>query len=133
ICIFILLLIFSYAVGGKVCSDSLSVGSQGDGSRAAMQRPLQMFNTVENWICEEEYIWRELGEQYYPRYVREVKCLNTTCMYGYYTCSPVYINVKVLTFNNFGCFDLNLPYELRPSWVFQDIAVAAHCHCSKVE
>ncbi|KAL3863214.1 hypothetical protein ACJMK2_004979 [Sinanodonta woodiana] len=108
-------------------------GSLVENSRTNMPRTSRLLNARETWSCDQEFTWRELGETYYPRYVREVTCLNTTCMFGHYTCSPVYMNVKVLKLNNVGCLDLNIPYELRSSWLFEDIAVAVHCNCGRVQ
>lgn len=62
-------------------------GSGGGGAPDKMKRP---------WECEARIKWIDLGEEYFPRYLRTVECAKTQCFYGRFTCQPRSFTIKLL-------------------------------------
>lgn len=82
------------------------------------------------WICESEVIWKDLGNLYYPRFVKEVHCLGRPCMYGYYSCLPQNYTVRVLSVKQNGDdYEITLPRPLREDWKLVDIQISVACVC----
>ncbi|CAH1796237.1 unnamed protein product [Owenia fusiformis] len=85
------------------------------------------------WECESLEVWRDLGTDYYPRYIREYECMsNQNCWYGHYKCKPKYYKAKVLRRNTERCApDMSLPAEIRNNWLLRDIGIAIYCECGR--
>lgn len=96
-------------------------------------RPSEPFSTdIElPWQCDYNYYWRDLGEMYFPRHIKEVRCLNTTCWYGHYRCVPAKHTARVLTRSLEGDQDGNLPFTLRLDWKFENVDLTVGCMCSR--
>ena len=88
-------------------------------------------NTSLPWECGSNVTWRDLGELYFPRYISEVVCLESSCWYGHYTCRPVIQTIKVLKLNEDNCRDTTLPPALRRRWMLADVETSAFCQCSR--
>jgi protein trunk len=89
------------------------------------------------WECEAKIKWQDLGESYYPRYLRTVECTRHSCFYGHYTCTPRSFTVKILrrrvgecvqTKNNIGIDGLH--GDLKELWIWEERAVNFCCDCS---
>ncbi|KAL3855270.1 hypothetical protein ACJMK2_014486 [Sinanodonta woodiana] len=86
---------------------------------------------LESWHCHQERVWRDLGPDFYPRFITDMRCLNTTCLFGNHFCKSVNVYTKVLMKSEeSSCVDVFIPSELRSKWVFQDILVSVYCECS---
>lgn len=83
------------------------------------------------WQCEQEYFWRDLGEMHFPRHLKEVRCLNTTCWYGHYRCVPAKYSARILTRSADGDDDGNVPFPLRLEWKFENVDITVGCTCSR--
>ncbi|XP_062589842.1 protein trunk-like [Saccostrea cucullata] len=83
------------------------------------------------WQCGTEYYWRDLGEMHFPRHIKEVRCLNATCWYGHYRCTPAKYTAMVLTRSVGGDEDGNVPYSLRQEWRFEHLDITIGCMCSR--
>jgi protein trunk len=89
------------------------------------------------WQCEAKIKWLDLGNDYYPRYLRTVECTSHSCFYGHYTCKPRSFTVKILrrrrgecvqTKNNVGIDGLH--GDLKELWIWEERAVNFCCDCS---
>ncbi|KAI0214148.1 hypothetical protein LSAT2_000760, partial [Lamellibrachia satsuma] len=49
----------------------------------------------EQWECAQKIVWRDLGADYFPRYLRSVACTQSTCWFGAFECRPRAFTVKV--------------------------------------
>ncbi|KAK3082653.1 hypothetical protein FSP39_001554 [Pinctada imbricata] len=80
------------------------------------------------WTCERQQTWRDMGRSYYPRYIIDYTCPNTSCWFGHYRCSPVYYTLKLLT--NRGNNDSSSPsIPMGPSWRFESVRITSACTC----
>ncbi|KXJ82931.1 hypothetical protein RP20_CCG010584 [Aedes albopictus] len=91
------------------------------------------------WQCDAKIRWIDLGDEYYPRFLRTVECAKTRCWYGHYQCTPRSFTVKLLRKRSGQCVpadQLNkigvegLPGELSELWVWEERAVNFCCDCS---
>lgn len=83
------------------------------------------------WSCTFETRWRDLGDDHYPRFVRDVTCSQIRCWYGHYACAAQSTNLKILRRNNGQCVDTTLPSALRTEWKFVNVRVTVGCICSR--
>ena len=83
-----------------------------------------------DWTCRSESRWRDLGMRHYPRFVREVVCTSDTCYHDFYTCTPDYYSLVVLTTRHprHGA-ETALPDQLRDDWIFNTVNVSVACMC----
>ena len=49
----------------------------------------------EQWECAQKIVWRDLGADFFPRYLRSVVCTQTACWFGAFECRPRAFTVKV--------------------------------------
>lgn len=94
---------------------------------------------AKQWHCEARITWTDLGPNYFPRYLRNVECLQKSCWFGHYKCKPRSFTVKLLRRRNHMCTNVlpgtkvgivELPQELRLLWVWEERAVTFCCDCS---
>ncbi|KAK3580351.1 hypothetical protein CHS0354_014824 [Potamilus streckersoni] len=86
---------------------------------------------IQPWQCRQEMAWRDLGENFFPRFITEVRCSNSSCLGGQAFCRPVNINIKILkASDDSNCADPLLPTTLRSKWAFHDISMPVYCECS---
>lgn len=88
------------------------------------------------WTCESEIKWLDLGEDYYPRYLRTVECIRSACWYNIFTCQPRSFTVKVLRRRRGECVQTNnnigsdgLHGDLKEMWIWEERAVNFCCDC----
>lgn len=78
---------------------------------------LQVFN------CDYEVQWKDKGSDYYPRYIREAKCVSQRCYYDALKCIPKAFTANVLRRVDGPCFFYKDPsdtveevYSLIEDW-----------------
>ena len=59
------------------------------------------------WDCGMQTVWKDLGEDYFPRFLRVVECAKTQCFYGRYTCQPRSFTVQLLRRRRGRCVRIN--------------------------
>ena len=91
------------------------------------------------WECESIIRWIDLGQDYFPRFLRTVECTKHNCWYGHYTCQPRSFTVKILRRRTGQCVQSDrlrkigvdgLPGDLRELWVWEERAVNFCCDCA---
>ncbi|XP_062557294.1 protein trunk-like [Armigeres subalbatus] len=91
------------------------------------------------WNCEAKIRWMDLGDEYYPRFLRTVECAKTSCWYGHYQCTPRSFTIKILRKRPGECVPIDethkigiegLPAELSELWVWEERAVNFCCDCA---
>lgn len=95
--------------------------------------------TNEHWTCQDRFVWTDLGQDYFPRYLRDLECDNRYCWYGRYRCKPKAFPLRFLKRKRNKCVEpapgttlgqWDLPYELLELWVWEERAVNFCCTCS---
>ncbi|CAN8029680.1 unnamed protein product [Ixodes persulcatus] len=95
--------------------------------------------TAKPWGCASRLEWEDLGDDRFPRYLRNVKCLGGDCWFGKFRCKARAFTVKVLRRKSgkekdgdcvVSASTADLPAELREHWEFEERAVAFCCDCS---
>lgn len=103
----------------------------------AGQQQQQQQQSKRPWECEAKIKWLDLGNDYFPRYLRTVECTRHACFYGHFTCTPRSFTVKILrrrrgecvqTKNNVGIDGLH--GDLKELWIWEERAVNFCCDCS---
>ncbi|CAI9740244.1 Hypothetical predicted protein [Octopus vulgaris] len=85
------------------------------------------------WQCTSRHTWRDLGNNYFPQYVRSVRCLSKRCWFDHYRCRAKSFRVKVLVRKSDSCVPVpvseqsNSHYEHL--WVFKERSVTFCCEC----
>jgi hypothetical protein len=64
--------------------------------KPAKAKPMVQKDPGVLWSCEYELRWTDLGIDHYPRYIREVHCVQKNCWFGHFECRPKAFTVKVL-------------------------------------
>lgn len=97
------------------------------------------------WECEAKIRWIDLGQEYYPRWLRNIECTRSRCWYGHYQCVPRSFTVKILRKRSGECVPSGpaaaaarpaggndrLPDGLlRELWVWEEHAVNFCCDCT---
>lgn len=91
-----------------------------------------------SWDCGEMVEWMDLGEEYFPRYVRSVKCSCDTCWYASYRCRPRSFPIYMLRKVEKECIPvpeaLHLLLEVESgeyvqSWVWDSMYIDTNCDC----
>lgn len=107
------------------------------------------------WQCDMEEIWSHLGPDYFPQYLRTVRCANTRCFNGRFTCQPRSFTVHLLRRRRGRCAQMGrgrqgetnnnstapvtrpirkgpteLAIGLREMWVWEERAVTFCCDCA---
>lgn len=116
----------------------------GGGSASGQKRP---------WECDMRIKWTDLGQDYFPRFLRTVECAKRRCFYGRYTCQARSFTVKLLRRRRGQCVRIGsrnatmttttsrpeykrgvegLPVGLRELWVWEERAVNFCCDCAAV-
>lgn len=101
--------------------------------KRAMPRP------ATQWECISKVIWKDLGPDYFPRYLRTVECITKVCWYGHYRCRPRSFTVKLLKRRRNRCITAEpntkigtngLHKDLKQLWVWEERAVNFCCDCA---
>ncbi|KAH3817383.1 hypothetical protein DPMN_118917 [Dreissena polymorpha] len=83
------------------------------------------------WSCGCSNYWRDLGEGFFPRFIRDGECRRHKCWYGHFECIPKryavsvlrYITEQELEIGDFG----SQPFG--QNYVFTAINVTVSCSC----
>ncbi|CAK9293828.1 unnamed protein product [Gordionus sp. m RMFG-2023] len=83
------------------------------------------------WECKSKVIWKDLGPDYFPRYLRTIECTSKKCFYSFYNCVPKAFTVKILKRDRkelagFSCIDLTQDeshYEVQYKLTIEDEVV----------
>ena len=59
---------------------------------------------VHPFRCEEQIGWRDMGENYFPRYIRSKECMSKKCAFGNYRCETVGFVTKILVRRQEPCY-----------------------------
>lgn len=79
------------------------------------------------WQCDSQVIWSDLGDNYYPRFLRNVRCTSEKCWFGHFICKPKAFTVNVLKRVRDSCKD----GADNRQWVFEERAVTFCCECAE--
>ncbi|XP_045467356.1 protein trunk [Harmonia axyridis] len=94
---------------------------------------------LKEWECESMIVWKDLGTDYFPQFLRTVECTQKKCWYGMYNCSPRSFTVKILRRKTNVCVLAErgmiigykgIPRDLREMWVWEERAVNFCCDCT---
>ena len=99
------------------------------------------------WHCRPEYIWDDMGPDYYPRYIRRVICSHNSCFNPFYGCMERYVTIKILRRTNTACrpvYDVPVardgsmkaspigPIRYEQDWVFEERSQPLACECARI-
>ncbi|KAK9891684.1 hypothetical protein WA026_015652 [Henosepilachna vigintioctopunctata] len=93
----------------------------------------------EEWHCESRLVWKDLGPDYFPRYLRTVECISDNCWFTRLKCKPRSFAVKLLRRKKHHCAMIGpetivgfpeLKKDLREVWVWEEKAVNFCCDCA---
>lgn len=86
------------------------------------------------WECHSKIKWIDLGDDYYPRYLRTVECLSEKCFYQTFLCKPRAFDVKILRRKRGVCveskYKMDNDDDLKELWVWEERAVNFCCDCA---
>ncbi|CAG0917047.1 unnamed protein product [Notodromas monacha] len=85
------------------------------------------------WTCKYELGWTDLGQDHYPRYLREASCIHKKCWFGQFECRPKAFTVKVLKRWSDSCEITNeqyLQYVASQRDGSYDLTIGEHNHGS---
>ncbi|XP_044757869.1 protein trunk [Coccinella septempunctata] len=92
----------------------------------------------QEWQCDSVIVWKDLGPDYFPRFLRTVECTQSDCWYSLFRCEPRSFTVKILRKKKNLCVLAErgmiigysgLPRDLRELWVWEERAVNFCCDC----
>ena len=85
------------------------------------------------WGCTEQLTWRDLGTEYFPRYIRQVECTQTHCFRGHYRCRGQQMQVNVLRRVSAECPapSRRMPSDLGRNWRFVTVPTTMWCLCGR--
>lgn len=88
-------------------------------------------NSVPCFCHSSRFKSRDLGPQYYPRYLSEKTCDNSLCgSDSIYCCTPSYHTILVLKNEaSTDTKDGRLPGFMRAQWKFEEVNVTVSCVC----
>jgi len=88
-------------------------------------------NSVPCFCHSNRFKSRDLGQQYYPRYLSEKTCDNSLCgSDSVYCCTPLYHAILVLKNEaSTDTKDGRLPGFMRAQWKFEEVNVTVSCVC----
>ncbi|CAG7720349.1 unnamed protein product [Allacma fusca] len=91
------------------------------------------------WICETTYEWKDLGANYYPRFIRTAECKTKFCVQGFFQCQPKNYKTRILkrTLPDDQNLDVDndevvLPEPLQSNWKLVTINVQLCCECTGI-
>ncbi|OQR74045.1 hypothetical protein BIW11_09345 [Tropilaelaps mercedesae] len=103
---------------------------------ALMKRGIRQFrkrqsdDPTSKWKCQSTLEWEDLGDGYFPRYLRKVKCLCERCWYNHYKCRPRSFTVTLLRRrSDVKCSYGDKPIVLEDEWEIVEKAVPFCCDC----
>lgn len=90
------------------------------------------------WHCQTRMKLLDLGDDYYPRYLRTAECVNQSCWYGRYACKPKAFALRILKRRKGVCIPaqqlqklgfVDRQDALTEMWVWEEKAVNFCCEC----
>lgn len=88
------------------------------------------------WFCDSKIKWIDLGDDYYPRWIRTVECVKQNCWYGKYTCAPRSFTIKLLRRQSNKCIHSKKLLKMGLSsnksqeiWIWEERAISFCCDC----
>lgn len=110
------------------------------GMKHRHRRSFMEMDSMQQWQCEMKIVWKDLGVDYFPRYLRSVECTERErCWYGHFRCKPRSFTVKILKRRRDKCLAAapntriginGLHPDLKRLWVWEEHAVNFCCDCS---
>ena len=87
------------------------------------------YNRKLPWTCDCDVYWRDLGDDFHPRFVRDARCSTSTCYHGHYSCLPRkhFIPVLKRVDNNDDLSTLDRIFQNE--FYFVNISVTTSCYC----
>lgn len=84
-----------------------------------------------DWQCQSITLWRDLGQFYYPRFIKQITCTQTQCYNDFFNCRTQYYPVTVLKLRDREVTDneMGMPLQLRNMWMFESLQVSIGCMC----
>lgn len=84
------------------------------------------------WACQCNYFWRDLGERFFPRFVRDAECGQQNCWFGHFDCIPqlyeIYV-LKQIERSNIPLLDFSPRF--REDFVYTAVNVTVNCNCGR--
>ena len=100
--------------------------------------PADRYPRPGDWQCRTEDRWINMGESYYPRFIKQVVCTSRFCYNDFYTCFPQYYPLTVLRklrINELPSRNETtlsaLPPPLRDTYSFEVVEVSVGCLCGE--
>lgn len=88
------------------------------------------------WKCEATIDWVDLGPDYFPRYLRTIKCTKHLCYYDQFRCKAKSFAVKILHRAKGMCVDAgnlrkvaDFKSEYSELWRWEEVAINFCCEC----
>ena len=85
------------------------------------------------WQCKMETKWRKMRDGIFPPFIQVGQCTQTTCMHGFYVCTPKKYVIKVLKRDKQRCVplaSLGETPEYEEVWTFASYKVTVACECT---
>ena len=95
--------------------------------RAARSRD-EFKNATLPWYCGSKVVWHDLGPLTFPRFMRDVECVQSTCWFGHFRCVGKALSVKVIQRDGEPTTN---PIGLQENWRVKDVTVTLYCECSR--
>ncbi|XP_045163819.2 protein trunk-like [Mercenaria mercenaria] len=83
------------------------------------------------WSCDCRYFWRDLGDGYNPRFVRDGACHNSTCWFGHFECAPQKYALNVLRRSDALEDQLDYSAQLSNNYAFVAVNITVNCLCMR--
>ncbi|KAK9891685.1 hypothetical protein WA026_015653 [Henosepilachna vigintioctopunctata] len=103
------------------------------------RRKRQTIQSLEEWHCESEFVWEDLGPDYFPRYIHNLKCTSENCWFTRFKCKRRSFTLKILKKELGQCAEIGpetlrtfdgLTKTWRQVWIWAEIAVNFCCECA---
>jgi len=89
----------------------------------------EMMDNILPWSCECKPKWRDLGQGYVPRHIRDNECAMTSCYHGHYRCVPKTYNVRVFKHDAQG--RKNTYNSLMCGYEYETVTVVVGASCEQ--
>ena len=85
------------------------------------------------WKCPTRLVWRDLGTDHFPQFLRSVRCLSKDCWFSHFRCLPKAFTMKVLKRKSDDCVPIpssdSTKSQYEQHWVFEERAITFCCEC----
>lgn len=100
--------------------------------RRGQKIDVSMISSPAPWTCQTTELWKNLGSNFFPRYLRSVKCTNSACWFGHFKCRPKIFQVKILKRKQGVCtrvYTAKGQPRFEDYWEMKSQNVALYCEC----